>query len=253
MVTNLIWLSGAAFEAILLFRSWKASLLRRYPFFYAYIAWVLLAQMLGFWFYLQKPNLYQAWYWDTQFIAVSASYGICFEIFKSALRHNQGVARAARKLLLVVFVVALSYAGSDFMHGGFRSVARAAADLGSYLSYVEAVLLLLMLWLFGRYRIPFGRNLLGLTLGYALWVGTDVIILVLLFLPGNGASIELRQLAPIVFLITLVVWCVALWSFQAEPLQPLVGAIDRDYALLAAKTRTSLAHLSVLVGRTLRP
>lgn len=253
MATNLIWLSGAALEAALLFRSWKSGLLRRYPFFYAYIAWVLLAQTLGFWFLRQNPKLYQAWYWDTHFLTACASYGLCFEIFKKALRHNRGVARKAQRLLLAIFFVALGYTASDFFHGGFSSVARAASDLAAYLSYLEAVLLVVMLWLFGRYRISFGRNLLGLILGYALWVGIDVIILVLLFLPGNGASIGLRKLLPIVFLVALVVWCTNLWSFQPEPAAPVEATIDRDYALLAARTRASLSHLSFLVGRTLRP
>jgi hypothetical protein len=253
MEANLIWLSGAVLEAVLLFRGWKAGLVSRYKFFYAYVAWVLLTQSLGFWFYKHNPSSYLTLYWDTQLVTVAASYAVCVEIFKSALRHSPGVARDAQKLLLVVFVVALSYAGSDFFHRGFSSVARAAADLGAYLSYVEALLLLLMLWLFGRYRISFGRNLLGLTLGYSLWVGIDVVILVLLFLPGNGASVGLRRLAPLVFLITLMIWCASLWSSQPEPLPLAESAIDRDYALLAAKTRAALARLSALIGRTLLP
>jgi hypothetical protein len=253
MDANLIWLSSSALEAAVLFRGWKTGLLRRYSFFYAFIGWILVTEALRFWCYRQIPSSYLTLYWDTQLVTVAASYTVCVEIFKSALRHSPGVARGAQKLLLVVFVAALSYAASDFFHRGFSSVARAAADLGAYLSYVEAVLLLLMLWLFGRYRISFGRNLLGLTLGYSLWVGIDVVILVLLFLPGNGASVGLRRLAPLVFLITLMIWCASLWSSQPEPLPTVEGAIDRDYALLAGKTRASFASLLGAGGRRSRP
>src|SRR5882762_1532581 len=118
---------------------------------------------------------------------------------------------------------------------------RAAAALGSYLSYVEALVLLVMLWLFGRYRISFGRNLLSLVIGYSLWVGIDVIILILLFLPGNGASTGLRRLAPAVYFVTLIVWCVGLWGSEPDPPQPSESIIERDYKVLAAKTRASFA------------
>jgi hypothetical protein len=253
MAANLIWLSSAVLEAAVLFRGWKAGLLRRYSFFYGFLAWILFTEILRFWSDRESPSLYQTLFWDTRLVTVVASYAVCVEIFKRSLRHNRGVARAAQKLLLVVFVVAISYAASDFVHGRHGSVARAAADLGAYLSYIEALLLLIMLWLFTRYRISFGRNLLGLTLGYSLWVGIEVMIVVLLFRPGNGASIALRNMAPMVFLLALIIWCASLWSLQPEPAAPREGAIDHDYALLAAKTRASFAHLSAQVRRTLSP
>lgn len=252
MDSNLIWASTAVLEAIVLFRGWKAGLFRKYPFFYTFVSWVLLSEGLRFWIYKYIPSLYQAFFWDTRLVTIAGSYAVCVEIFKNGLRHNRGVARVAQKLLLIVFVIAASYAASDFLHGGFRSVARAAADLGSYLSYIEAALLLVMLWLFTRYRIPFGRNLLGLVAGYSLWVGIEVIILVLLFLPGSGASVGLRKFAPLVYLVSMLVWSVSLWQSEPEPAQPPESAVERDYEVLVAKTRASFAHLSALVGRTLR-
>jgi hypothetical protein len=92
-----------------------------------------------------------------------------------------------------------------------------------------------------------------LAIGYSLLVGLDVINLAFLFLPGNEFSIGLRKSLPITYLITLSIWCASLWSSQPEPLPPAESAIDRDYALLTAKTRAVLAHLSTRVGRTLWP
>jgi hypothetical protein len=110
-----------------------------------------------------------------------------------------------------------------------------------------------MLWLFGRYRISFSRNLLGLVVGYSLWVGADVIILILLFLPGNGASAELRRLLPAVYLITLIIWCAGLWASMPELPEPAESGIERDYSVLASKTRGSFAQFFARAGRTLRP
>jgi len=253
MNTNLIWLIAVALEAAILFRGLRTGLQKRYLFFYCYIGSLLLIEVLRILCYRQTPNLYGAFYWETEVVRIVASYGVIFEIFKRALRHNPGVARTAERLLLVVFVVALTYAASDLLHGGFGSVPRATADLGRYLLYVEGALLFIMLWLFGRYRISFGRNLLGLTLGYSFLVALDAVNLAFLSTPGNGSSIGLRKLIPITHLITFIIWCASLWSPQPDPLPPAESAIDRDYGLLAAKTRATFAHLSTRVGRTLRP
>lgn len=258
MYANLIWVATAALEGTILFRLWKTGLSRKYPSFSAYVAWVLLSEGLRFWSYQRSPEgilspLYKAVYWDTQLVTVAASYAVCVEIFKNALRHNPGLARFAQKLLLIVFVLGVSYAASDFLHGRVGSIAKAAATLGSYLSYTEALVLVIMLWLFGRYRISFGRNLIGLVIGYSLWVGIDVIILVLLFLPGNGASTALRRLAAPAYLITVIVWCVSLWSSHPDPPAPAESTIERDYSALASKTRGTLAQLSTRAGRALRP
>lgn len=252
MDTNLIWLTAVGLEAVILFRGLRTKLPQRYRFFYYYIASLLLVEGLRFLCYTLAPTFYAAFYWYTELVRITASYTVIFEIFKSALRHSPGVARIAQEWLLVLFVLALTYAASDLLHG-VSSVPRAIADLGRYLLYMEGALLLAMLWLFGRYRIPFGRNLLGLTIGYSLLIALDVVNLAFLSTPGNGSSIGLRRLIPITHVITFIVWCVTLWSPHPEPMPVPESAIERDYALVAAKTRAVLAQLSTRVGRTSRP
>ena len=253
MDTNLIWLSVIALEGTVIFRGVRAALLTKYPLFYAYVGCGFLVELLRVFCYKASPNFYPAFYWHTELVMIAASYAVVFEIFRQALRHNPGMARVARKLLLVVFVIALTYAASDLLHGGFASMARATADLGRYLLYVKGVLLVVMLWLFGRYRISFGRNLLGLTAGYSLVVGLNVMNLAFLSFPGHESSIGFRKLLPITYLITLIIWCSSLWSVQPDPAQPEESAIDRDYGHLVDKTMTEFAHLSERGGRTFRP
>lgn len=253
MYTNLIWSIAVGLEVAILFRGLKERLPKRYLFFYCYIACLLLIEVLRFLSYRLMPNFYGAFYWHTELVRVVASYAVVFEIFKRALRHNPGVARSAKKWLRVIFVLAFSYAASDLLHGGFASYARATADLGRYLLYIEAALLVVMLWLFVHYRISFGANLLGLTLGYTWLVALDIVNLAFLSTPGHESSVGLRRLIPITHLITFIIWCVGLWSSQLEPLPPAESAIDRDYGRLVAKTKAAFAHLSMLAGRTLRP
>jgi len=253
MGTNVIWWSAIALEVVVLFRGLRQALLKKYPLFYAYLGCVLLIEVLRFFCYRFTPSFYSAFYWHSELVTIVASYGVIFEIFRQALRHNPGVARLAQKFLLVLFVIALTFAASDLLYGGFTSMPRATADLGRYLRYLEGALLFLMLWLFGRYRISFGRNLLGLTVGYSFLVGLDVMNLALLSFPGNELLIVIRRLLPVTFVATLTIWCVTLWSPQPEPAQPVESELERDYGLLAARTQAILIRASSRVVRTIRP
>lgn len=253
MDTNLIWWIAIALETAIIYRGLKAGLLKKYALFYAYLGCVLLADLLRFGCLQLAPDFYPAFYWDTRLVTNAASYGVILEIFRQALRYNPGVARLAQKLLIVVLVLALSYAASDLLHGRFHSLPRATADIGRYLLYIEGALLLVMLWLFGRYRISFGRNLMGLMIGYFFLVGLDVINFAFLALPGHESSIGLRKLLPMRYIVTLVVWCASLWSSQPDSVRRAESVIDRDYGLLAAKTEAAFSHLSARIGRAFRP
>ena len=250
---SLIWIAGVILQAGILIGGRKNKLDSKYPLFFSYIGILFLVEVTRFAYYRLAPSTFSSVYWETELLRILASYAVAFEIFKRTLEHNLGVARAGQKLLVVVLVFAMSYAGSDLAHEGFASVPRAIADLGRYLLYVESILLVLMLWIFGRYRIRFGRNLLGLTLGYAFLVAVDISNLALLTTPGNEDSILLRKLIPATHLIVLAVWGASVWSLHSDPSPPAEASVDRDYARLVMRTRSALGHLSRQIGRTLRP
>jgi hypothetical protein len=258
MTANLIWWSAIALEAVILLRASRTHLIRKYALFYSYIGLVLLADILRLCCYQFAPNLYSTFYWQTELATIVASYAVMLEIFRQSVRHNPGVARLTRNLLAIVFCLTLTYASLNLLQDGFTSgftssLPRATADMGRYFRYVEGALLLGMLWLFARYRIPFGRNLLGLTAGNAFWVGLNVLNLALWSLPGNGVSLLLRSLLPASYLVTLGIWCATLWSARPDPVQPAENEIERDYEVLAAKTRAILARTSNRLVRAMKP
>jgi hypothetical protein len=213
----------------------------------------LLTDILSLVCYQFAPNFYRSLYWPTELATIVASYAVIVEIFRRSLRHSPGIARKAQKLLLAAFVLTVTFATTDLLHGRFANTSRAIAEIGRDLRYIEGALLLLMLWLFVRYRILFGSNLLGLIIGYSFWVGLNVVNLALMFLPGNEFSSLPRRLEPMTYVATLTIWCVALWSSRPEPVQPGEDAIERDYELLAAKTRSILARTSNRFARVMRP
>jgi hypothetical protein len=253
MSAYLIWITSIALEVVILFRGVRTELVRKYPFFHLYICCVFLIEALRFLCYRLSPHMYQVLYWNSDLVAAVMSYGILLDTFSNGLKYAPGASRFARKLLLVVFVLSASYGASDLANGGFGSWLRAAADAGRYLRYVEAILLLMMLWLLGRYRVSLGRNLLGLIAGYSLLVGLHVSNLALWFQRGHELSPGLRKLYPAVYMATLGIWCATLWSDEVEIGRPQEGAREQEYEQLAVKTRSALVALSTRVARTLRP
>jgi hypothetical protein len=244
METHVIWWVGTSLVAVVLIRGALVGNLRKYPLFYLYIGCVLVKEVVGLLSYRFAPNFYRPLYWSTELVTIIASYAVMVEIFRQSLRHNPGIARKGLKLLFVAFTLTVSYAATDLLHGRFANATRAIAEAGRDLRYIEGGLLLLLLWLFVRYRILLGPNLLGLIIGYSFWVGINVINLTLVFLADNEFSALARRLEPITYVATLTIWCIALWAFRPEPVQPTEGAIERDYNLLAARTRSVLARTS---------
>lgn len=253
MFANFIWWTAIALEVVILLRGALTGLLKKYPLFFTYIGCVLLTEIIGLLTRAWVPKLYEPLYWPADLATILASYGVMVEIFRWSTRHKPGIRRLTQRALLTVFALTVAFAASNFVHGKFSSPSRAVAALGRDLRYVEAGVLLLMLWLLLRYRIPLGRNLLGLLIGYSFWVGINVVNLAFWFVPGNEFSSLLRGLLPITYVFTLGVWCVTLWSAYPEPVQPAETKIERDYERLAAKTQAVLARTSTRVVRIMRP
>jgi hypothetical protein len=253
METHAIWWMGTSLVAVVLIRGALVGNLRRYPLFHFYISCVLVREVVGLLSYRFAPNFYRPLYWLTELATIVASYAVMVEIFRQSLRHNLGIARKAQRLLLAAFALTVSYAATDLLTGRFANATRGIAEVGRDLRYIEGALLLLLLWLLVRYRILLGPNLLGLIIGYSFWVGLNVINLALVFLLDNEFSAFARRLVPITYVATLTIWCVALWSSRPEPVQPTEGAIERDYDLLAGKTRSILARTSDRLVRAIRP
>jgi hypothetical protein len=253
MDTKLIWWSGVALDAAILSRGCWTGLLRRFPLFYTYIGCVVVKEIIGLLSYQWAPRFYEPLYWPAELATVLASYAVIIEIFRQVLKHNPGTARLTQNVLLVVFAFMLAYASSDLLHAGSPSLSRATVELARDLRYAEGALLLVMLSFFVRYRISASSNLLGLILGYALWVGINIITLALWFLPGNGLSLGLRTLLPLSYNMALLIWCVTLWAIQPNPVQPPENDVERDYELLATKTRGIFARVSSGLVRTMRP
>lgn len=215
---KLLWFSSISLESVILFRAFYTGLAARYRLFYSYFGVVLIFELIRFYCLHFSPNDYFLLYWSTELFVALASFAVVVEIFRQTLGHYGGVARLMKTSLQVGVPVTLAYV--VLLPRGSNSFPRFVADFGRDLRYVQAVFVVVILWLLTRYRIPMGRNLLGLIIGYSFWLAFDVSILTLLSLPGNQSSPAIRWMSSVSYVATLVIWCFTLWSMDSEPFAP---------------------------------
>src|SRR5260370_14561718 len=90
MISNLIWWSAMALEAIVLLRGVKGMLIRSYPLFYGYIGSVLTSEILRFFCYSFKPSFYRTFFWYSGFDVLLRCYTLILGVY-SLCFHNQPV------------------------------------------------------------------------------------------------------------------------------------------------------------------
>ncbi len=252
MAALAIWWCANALQALVLVRALARGFVTKYPIFYAYLSYVLLESLLRFYVYAAHPSLYQPFYWYTQLISVAVGCGVILEIYRRALANYPGAARMAQCLLLIIFLAVVCKAILNGLSGPVWSPAKTMAELERNLRTVQAVLLLAMLGVLSYYAIPVGRNLRGIIWGYALFIGTSVISLTIRSHLPDNAQAWWQYIQPVTYLISLVIWCVALWSYRPNPQLETKSELQRDYQSLAAGTARVLAHVRGYLERVVR-
>jgi hypothetical protein len=251
VLTQFLWWGGIVLEAFLLVRCVRGRFYREYPGFFSYIAVVLLASILRY-SERQNPSTYALVYWYSQVVSLVAGYVVILEIYRRALRDYPGAARMAQTLLMAIFVLVISKAVFASAGSTGWSIARTCEELEHDLRAVQATVLIAILGLLAYYRIPLGRNLKGILLGYGIFVGMSVTLLTLRFGFGDRLPLVYRYLPAWIYLAVLMIWCTALWSYHAIPVPETKPGLERDYQSLALGTRRLLIHARTHLTRAVR-
>lgn len=242
MLTPIILWSGVVLELILIVRGVQAKLLSRFPWFYSYVAFVLLESVSLSTLYQSAPQLYARLYWICEFVALVFGSLVLFEIYRIALRPYPGTARIARNLLYFVFALAFAKVLVNQSYGSVWWPAATFEELERNLRVVQGFAILAIIAVLIAYSIPCSRNLKGIIAGYGLFVANSIVQLSLLSHLGTWFHNLLLYLQPFSYLVVLCIWTVALWSPATEPISP--GAtLDRaveDHPSLVARTKEDL-------------
>ncbi len=223
--------------AWLLYRGGKTELLKRFPFFYGYLAAVLASDGIRLMFWRSAPAAYNLCWWITEAITSVIGFGITWQVYSRALAPYEGVKRMARSLVSFLFAGVLLKSVAGFA----RDFPGTTADFQRDLRFLQASLLVAIVGLMLRYALPAGRNLRGMLLGYGFYIGCNLIALGLRIEWGESFQAWWTVLPGLQYSATLAIWCAAMWSYYPEPTSD--GKLELDYERISAHTIEGLGRL----------
>ncbi|MCI0627690.1 MAG: hypothetical protein L0387_39570 [Acidobacteria bacterium] len=253
MLTQIFWWLGMALEAALLLRATRRNLIKVYPIFYSYLAYVFIESLLRFYVYVRHPTVFGSFYWSTQLVSVILGYGVVWEICRQALSRYPGALRMARSIVLLIFVVVTLKVLVNSLDGEVRSLAGTTAELERSFRVVQAFLISAIVGVLVHYRIRIGRNLLGLISGYGFFIAASIVNLTVRAFLGEGVQWLWQYLPAGAYLVALFTWCATMWSYQPNPEPKAEPRLEHDYQALVHSTRQRFRQVRAHVGRAARP
>ena len=253
MLAYLVSWSGPVLEVLILLRAWRGGFLARYPYFFSYVVCVLVIDCASNPIYRTSLGTYAIWYWSTQLLSLIVGYGIILEISNHALEDYPGAERCSRYLVISLFAIIFVFVAIQALVSTHWSPAASNAELESDLRLVQALLIVGILFVISYFRIPLGKNLKAILLGYGLFLGTSVMVLALQTYAGKSFQAAWAVSQPSFYIAVLAIWTVGMWSYHPNPTPAIPSSLDSDYGVLAAKTRDMLEAVRSSFGKAVRP
>ena len=252
MLSLLLWRAGLVVEVLILIRAVRSRMVTKFPYFYAYIFCVCFVSLVLYIGYALSHGFYNRWYWPTQFATLVAGCGIVLEVVRHAFECYPGAERLARLACLGVFGATFCYVGLKVVTKAELTPLAVTVELERDLRVIEALLLVTILTIVFYYGIALGRNLVGLIVGFGAYVGVSLVTLAIRAFLGYRFNAVWVGLQSGTYLLSLMVWAVALWSYSPQPVPVDRTRLDGDYEALAGATREILSSLRSYFKRTAR-
>lgn len=251
MLDLYVWRLGMLLQTLLLLRGSWAGNVKRFPYFYVYIASGLLDAIVAYFIFVTRRTSFHEFYWLGEFITLFFGCGLILEIFKHVLAPYPGAERFARILGLTTF-------GLIFLVGTVSSLASwiqpadSAIDLERDVRTAQILFLVAILAVIAYYGLALGRNMRGMIFGYGLYLGASLVTLALRSYLGLRFDAAWNLLEPLSFDVSLSLWLVALWRYAPNPVPDHSVNLEADYEALASKTKQVIDSIRSYIDRNLR-
>lgn len=246
-------LAGVLLEVLILYRAARERLAPRYPLFYSYIGCVLLVDLGRDLAYFSHLGSYRNLYFATEFLTLLVGYGVVLEVTRKSFEAYAGAERFSRYLVVATFVAIFSYVGLKALTAADWSPVGSLRELERDLRAVQAAVMVGVLAIIVYYGIQIGRNLGGVILGYGFYTASAVSALALRSYGGTRAFAATLLLQRYSYLVCLLMWVVALWSYHPSPAPDTALRFEADYEGLVGRTRGMLGTMRSLLVRSARP
>jgi hypothetical protein len=206
-------------EGLLLWRLSKHRLWICYPHLTVFVVFDFLSNIVLFPIYRYKPDWFAEVYWRIASISLFLRFLVNWEFFRGVFPRRSTLHDIGWKMLLTVELAAVP----AFALVSWRQASslpylylHSSPIVEQYFCLAQTAFLLTPAIVAWYYRIPLGRNLRGLCLGFGIY---------LLMRTVNFASLQAfrgfltywRLLTPTMFIAMIAVWLWAFWEFAPSP------------------------------------
>jgi len=214
-----------AFLVLLLWRAAKEKFVARFPLFYSYIIYCLCWSTVIFvssYLLAQSP-----WtiYWRFFIVNLVAEFGVLVEISDHIFNPFPVIRNLGRVLTLSICLIFSIIIIRPLFRSG--SPTAALLGLGEASSVAKAVIICVLLVTARYYRLPLGRNISGMLLGFSAYVGVSVANYALAERLGRvlyGSTFSM--VGALSNALCLLIWTVALWRYEPAVVAPPAGRAD---------------------------
>jgi hypothetical protein len=228
-----IAVAALSLEVSLLSRAWQQTPFHRFPLFYSYIMYVFLMSLGSFIIYYIAFPYYASIYWFCLMVMFVAEFAVLLEGSDHIFERFPPIRRLGRLLTLSVCSIFFFAIILPSLHQ-HRSQSLALLELTRTAALTKAVLILALLAAARLFRIPLGKNIAGMLLGFATYLAITVANMALAERYGSvGYGEVFGVVGPLSYVLGLTIWNVALWRY--EPVAPVQRTL-RDGVKGAAST-----------------
>ena len=229
----------------LFFRAAQRKCLSEFPLFFSYIAYMLISGALVTGLYLWAPAAYPTGAWFRFLMSLLAEFAVLVEISDYIFKPFPAIRKLGR---LTAFFVCLGFASVYVIPPlmASRPSSIILLDIAKRLSLTKAVMIIALLAVARLYRIPLGRNISGILLGFAAYLTVNVANFAMAEVYGRALYARtLSIIVPLSYTVCLLIWTVTLWrpepatqgnrasSVSGEFAEPLPGRLVRMNTALA--------------------
>jgi len=203
-----------ALEATLLLRAWRGGFLSQLPIFYSYILFVLSTSTVNYLIYFLFPKYYASAYWFCFIFWLVAEFAVLAEASDHIFKPYQPIRRLGRIITMSVCVAFfIVYIAPPLLQA--QSSKAAMLELVKRSSLTKAVLIVVLLGAASLYRLPLGKNVSGLMLGFATFLAINMANMALDERYGSaGYAGIFAVVGPVSFVLALAIWNIALWRYE---------------------------------------
>jgi len=231
-------------------RAVQGGILFRLWLFYSYLIYCLTTGVVTIGAYYLAPASYASVYWFVFLTTVIAEFAVLVQVGDCIFDPYPAIRQIGRFLTVSIGVMFTAlYIGPSLLEPRPRSLA--ILDLVIRSSVAKAAIVIVLLGVAGYFRIPLGKNIAGIMMGFSIYLALNTATFALAETYGRSQySQTFATVGALTQILTFSVWAVALWQPQPDLLSN--REVPRDHEGVPEPLTRQLGRFNTALTRLLR-